>query len=164
VSLPKFQSFARRLIEHDASILSTSLIARVTRDGRAARSGWTTSSDTRLPDPSRRPTLGKEPSPSPQRDEYFPLLFSTDDPTSTAAYGLDLGSEEGRLRTVEQARDSGEIAVSPIVVLHAGKGNHRGFFALLPVYRPRSSARFHRGPPPQSGWICPGRVSEIHDD
>src|SRR5580692_5856309 len=36
VNLPKFQGFARRLIEHDASILSAAWIARVTREGRAA--------------------------------------------------------------------------------------------------------------------------------
>jgi hypothetical protein len=36
VNLLKFQSFARRLIEHDTSILSASWIERVTREGRAA--------------------------------------------------------------------------------------------------------------------------------
>src|ERR1700680_376388 len=36
VNLPKFQSFARRLIEHDASILNNSWVVRVTREGRAA--------------------------------------------------------------------------------------------------------------------------------
>jgi signal transduction histidine kinase/CheY-like chemotaxis protein/HPt (histidine-containing phosphotransfer) domain-containing protein len=135
VNLPKFQGFARRLIEHDASILSTSWIARVTREGRAAHEAdglhqGIPNYHIRAVDP-----LGKQPSLSPERDEYFPLLFATDDPASTAAYGLDLGSEEGRLRTVKQARDSGELAISPIVVLHSGKGDRRGFFALLPVYR-----------------------------
>jgi hypothetical protein len=36
VNLPKFQGFARRLIEHNASILNNSWIVRVTREGRAA--------------------------------------------------------------------------------------------------------------------------------
>jgi signal transduction histidine kinase/CheY-like chemotaxis protein/HPt (histidine-containing phosphotransfer) domain-containing protein len=135
VDLPKFQGFARRLIEHDASVLSTSWIARVTREERAAHEAdglhqGIPNYHIRAVDP-----LGKQPSPSPERDEYFPVLFSTDDPASTAAYGLDLGSEEGRLRTVKQARDSGELAISPIVVLYSGKGDRRGFFALLPVYR-----------------------------
>src|ERR1700730_2459482 len=136
VNLPKFQGFARRLIEHDASILSTSWIARVTREGRAAHEA--DGLHQGIPDYRIRAVdpLGKQPMPSPERDEYFPLLFATDDPASTAAYGLDLGSEEGRLRTVKQARDSGELAISPIVVLHSGKGDRRGFFALLPVYRP----------------------------
>jgi signal transduction histidine kinase/DNA-binding response OmpR family regulator/HPt (histidine-containing phosphotransfer) domain-containing protein len=135
VNLPKFQGFARRLIEHDASILSTSWIVRVTREGRAAHEAdglhqGIPNYHIRAVDP-----LGKQPSLSPERDEYFPLFFTTDDPASSSAYGLDLGSEEGRLRTVEQARDSGELAISSIVVLHSGKGDRRGFFGLLPVYR-----------------------------
>ena len=135
VNLAKFQSFAKGLIEHKASILSTSWIVRVTREGRAAheveglRQGIP-HYHVRAVDP-----LGKQPPISPERDEYFPLFFATDDPASSSAYGLDLGSEAGRLRTIEQARDSGELAISPIVVLHAGKGDRRGFFALLPVYR-----------------------------
>src|ERR1700722_18006702 len=36
VNLPKFQGFAKRLIEHDTSILSASFFARVTREGRTA--------------------------------------------------------------------------------------------------------------------------------
>ena len=147
VNLPKFQSFARRLIEHDVSILSGSWIVRVTREGRAAHEAdglhqGIPNYQIRSVDP-----LGKQPSPSPERDEYFPLLFSTEDPGSTAAYGLDLGSEKGRLTTIKQARDSGELAISPIVVLHFGKGDRRGFFALLPVYRsdlPDASIEDHR--------------------
>jgi signal transduction histidine kinase/CheY-like chemotaxis protein/HPt (histidine-containing phosphotransfer) domain-containing protein len=135
VNLPKFQGFARRLIEHNASILNNSWIVRVTREGRAAHEA----DGLRQGIPNYRirsvDPLGKQPLPSPERDEYFPILFSTDDPASTSAYGLDLGSEEGRLRTVEQARDSGRLAISRIIVLHAGKADRRGFFALLPVYR-----------------------------
>jgi hypothetical protein len=90
VNLPKFQGFARRLIEHDASILSTSWIVRVTREGRAAHEAdglhqGIPSYHIRAVDP-----LGKQPSPSPERDEYFPLLFATDDPASSAVYGLGL--------------------------------------------------------------------------
>jgi signal transduction histidine kinase/CheY-like chemotaxis protein/HPt (histidine-containing phosphotransfer) domain-containing protein len=135
VNLTKFQGFARRLIEHDASVLSTSWIVRVTREGRAAHEA--DGLHQGIPNYHIRAVdaLGKQPSLSPERDEYFPLLFATDDPASSSVYGLDLGSEEGRLRTVEQARDSGELAISPIVLLHSVKGDRRGFFALLPVYR-----------------------------
>jgi signal transduction histidine kinase/DNA-binding response OmpR family regulator/HPt (histidine-containing phosphotransfer) domain-containing protein len=135
VNLSKFRAFARRLIEHDTSILSNSWIVPVTREGRAAHEAdglhqGILNYHIRAIDPQ-----GKRPLPSPERDEYFPLLFSTEDPGSSAAYGLDLGSEEGRLTTLKQARDSGELAISSIVVLHSGKGDRRGFFGLLPVYR-----------------------------
>jgi signal transduction histidine kinase/CheY-like chemotaxis protein/HPt (histidine-containing phosphotransfer) domain-containing protein len=135
VNLLKFQGFARRLIEHDASILSASWIPRVTREERAAHEADGLRQG--IPNYQIRAVapLGKQPLASPGRDEYFPLFFTVDDPSSMGAYGLDLGSEEGRLRTVKQARDSGELAVSPVVHLYVGKGDRRGFFALLPVYR-----------------------------
>jgi CHASE domain len=163
VNLPKFQGFARRLIEHNTSIRSASWIVRVTREGRAAHEAdglhqGIPNYQIRAVDP-----LGKQPLASPGRDEYFPLFFATDDPASMGAYGLDLGSEEGRLRTVKQARDSGELAVSPVVVLYVGKGDRRGFFCFIAGISVRSSPRFHRGPPPQSGWICGGRISDFHD-
>ncbi len=134
VNLPKFQAFARRLIEHDASILTASWIVRVAREERAAHEvdglhQGIPNYHIRAVDP-----LGKHPSLSPERDEYFPLFFATDDPASPI-YGLDMGSEEGRHRTIKQARDSGDLAISPIVVLHGGKGDPRGFWALMPVYR-----------------------------
>jgi signal transduction histidine kinase/DNA-binding response OmpR family regulator len=134
VTLTKFQGFGRSLIERDASIRSISWIVRVPREGRAAHEAdglhqGIPNYHIRAVDP-----LGKHPSLSPERDEYFSLFFSTDDPASPV-YGLDLGSEEGRLRTIKQARDTGDLAISPIVVLHGGKGDRRGFFALLPVYR-----------------------------
>jgi signal transduction histidine kinase/CheY-like chemotaxis protein/HPt (histidine-containing phosphotransfer) domain-containing protein len=134
-NLPDFQRFTKRLLQHNASILGNSWIVRVTREGRAAHEAeglrqGIPNYHIRTVDP-----LGKRPLVSPERDEYFPLFFSTVDPASSPAYGLDLGSEQGRLTTINQARDSGELAVSPIVFLHFGKGDRRGFFALLPVYR-----------------------------
>ena len=80
VNLAKFQSFARRLIDPDASILNNSWVVRVTREGRAAHEA----DGLRQGIPNYRirsvDPLGKQPSPSPERDEYFPVLFSTDDP------------------------------------------------------------------------------------
>ena len=134
-NLSDFKKFAKRLIEHNASVLTNSWIVRVTREGRAAHEAdglrqGIPNYHIRAVDPR-----GKQPPISLERDEYFPLFFATEDPASSSAYGLDLGSEDGRFATVKQARDSGELAISPIVVLHSGKGDRRGFFALLPVYR-----------------------------
>src|ERR1700730_12970630 len=116
-NLKNFQRFTKRLIKHDDSVLGNSWIVRVTREGRAAHEA----EGLRQGIPNYRirdvDPLGRSPLPSPERDEYFPLFFSTVDPKSSAAYGIDLGSEAGRLTTIKQARDSGELAVSTIVVL-----------------------------------------------
>jgi signal transduction histidine kinase/DNA-binding response OmpR family regulator/HPt (histidine-containing phosphotransfer) domain-containing protein len=139
VSRTEFNVFADRVFGRDPSILSTSWIVRVKRDERAAheaegiRQGLPAYS-IKAADP-----LGKHPTRSADRDEYFPLFYATLPKTATA-YGLDLGSEARRLETVERARDLDQAAVSPIVILHAGKGEQKGFFVLLPVYR-RGAAR-----------------------
>jgi hypothetical protein len=73
-NLTKFQSFARRLIAHDTSILNNSWIVRVTREGRAAHEAdglhqGIPNYHIRSVDP-----LGKQPPISPERDEYFPCF------------------------------------------------------------------------------------------
>jgi len=68
---------------------------------------------------------------SPDRDEYFPKLFISGD---VATYGIDIG-RPSRRRPLELARDSGEMAASPVFDLAAGAvGDRQGFFVVLPVY------------------------------
>src|SRR5258708_13071356 len=104
-NLTKFQGFARSLIERDPSILSSSWIVRVTREGRAAHEAdglhqGIPNYHIRAVDP-----LGKHPPISPERDEYFPLFLSIFDPVSSVVYGLHLGSQKVRLRTSHQTHD-----------------------------------------------------------
>jgi len=136
ISQAQFQFYANTILQDDPSITVAAWIPRVAREGRAALEADALRQGLpryriRTIEPE-----GKRPSISPERDEYFPIFYSTDDPSSSPAYGLDLGSEKRRLETVEQARDGDHIAISPIVALHLIGGDRNGFFALLPVYRP----------------------------
>src|ERR1700685_797180 len=72
VTLAKFQSFAKRLIEHKAPILSASWIVRVTREGRAAHEAEGLRQG--IPDYHVRAVdpASKSLPISPERDEYFP--------------------------------------------------------------------------------------------
>jgi signal transduction histidine kinase/CheY-like chemotaxis protein/HPt (histidine-containing phosphotransfer) domain-containing protein len=135
VSQAEFKVFAKKLIERDTSILGSSWVVRVRREERAAHEA----EGLRQGIPNYRirtiDPLGQRPTLSPERDEYFPVMYVTDAPSSSAVYGLDMGSEDGRLKTIEQARDTGQIAISPIIALQSGQGRRDGFFACLPVYR-----------------------------
>src|SRR5580693_8585741 len=115
VSQAEFKVFAKKLIERDTSILGSSWVVRVRREERAAHEA----EGLRQGIPNYRirtiDPLGQRSAVSPERDEYFPVMYVTDAPSSSAVYGLDMGSEEGRLKTIEQARDTGQIAISPII-------------------------------------------------
>jgi signal transduction histidine kinase/CheY-like chemotaxis protein/HPt (histidine-containing phosphotransfer) domain-containing protein len=147
VSQAEFRVFAQKLVERNTSILGSSWVVRVKREERAAHEA----EGLRQGIPNYRirtiDPLGRRPAVSAERDEYFPVMYGTDDPSSSTIYGLDMASEKGRLKTVEQARDTGQIAVSPIIALQSGQGGRDGFFALLPVYRsglPHSSPEERR--------------------
>ena len=51
-------------------------------------------------------------------------------------YGMDLNDGSVRQRTLDNARDTGAIATSPMFTLQSGTGFRRGFFVALPVYAP----------------------------
>jgi diguanylate cyclase (GGDEF)-like protein len=76
---------------------------------------------------------------SPDRDEYFPKFFisgiAAAPSASTSVYGIDLG-QPSRRRPLDLARDSGEMAASPVfnLVSAVGDRDRRGFFVVLPVY------------------------------
>jgi diguanylate cyclase (GGDEF)-like protein len=71
--------------------------------------------------------------PAPDRAEYFPMFYAVMGPRGV--YGLDLNDGAERQRTLERARDSGQMATSPNLTLVNGMGDRRGFFVVLPVYR-----------------------------
>ena len=74
--------------------------------------------------------------PSPERDEYFPILYSTGIPIALSVLGVDLNAEPMRRKALEHARDDDRMSTAPEVVLrHNGVGDWRGFFVALPVYR-----------------------------
>jgi signal transduction histidine kinase/CheY-like chemotaxis protein/HPt (histidine-containing phosphotransfer) domain-containing protein len=135
VTQAEFRVFAQKLVERNTSILGSSWVVRVKREERAAHEA----EGLRQGIPNYRirtiDPLGRPPAVSAERDEYFPVMYVTEAPSSAAVYGLDMGSEDGRLKTIEQARDTGQIAISPIIALQSGQGGRDGFFACLPVYR-----------------------------
>jgi diguanylate cyclase len=133
VSRSEFEAFAERLIHDQPGIQSVSWAPRVTRNERVAIE--LAAAGDGIPDyciravrPDNNLTV------SPDRDEYFPILFSTERPRTSPVYGIDLASEPMRRGTVERARDNGGFATSANFELHSGAGNRHGFFVLLPVY------------------------------
>jgi diguanylate cyclase (GGDEF)-like protein len=133
VSRSEFEMFANRLLRDQAAILSVSWIPRIKHDERAehevaaVRDGIadyhiTSVADGRL-------------AISPQKDEYFPVYYTTEKQFSRPVYGLDVGDGGMREQTLKRARDGDHLAASEQLVLQSGTGDRRGFFVVLPVYR-----------------------------
>ncbi len=68
------------------------------------------------------------------RPEYFPVYFAEPLKGNEQALGFDLGSNPERVATIGKARSSGEMAVSPRVLLVQEKGGQFGILVVLPIY------------------------------
>ena len=73
---------------------------------------------------------------SPERDEYFPILYSTVSSKRAATLGTDLNSEPIRSEAIRRARDGNIMATAEGIQLRNPiDGLREGFLALIPVYR-----------------------------
>jgi diguanylate cyclase (GGDEF)-like protein/PAS domain S-box-containing protein len=129
----EFQDLTEMLLRDMPAVQNLSWAPRVTKEERAelesaaARDG--------LADFHIRSVTPGGLVRSEEREEYFPILYSTA-PASSLVYGLDLNSEPMRRDTIERARDNDQPAASAIFRLPAQIGDWRTFFVLLPVYWP----------------------------
>ena len=55
--------------------------------------------------------------PSPERDEYFPVLYSTFASKAPATLGMDLNSEPARSKAIQRARDGNVMATAQDIQL-----------------------------------------------
>ncbi len=80
---------------------------------------------------------GGTPPLSPERDEYFPVLYSTVASKAPATFGMDLSSDPVRNRAIQLARDGNIVTTAQNVVLANPIGGSRlGFLFIAPVYKP----------------------------
>jgi diguanylate cyclase (GGDEF)-like protein len=132
VSQKQFDAFARSHLQSSAGIQTLSWIPRVRRDQRteyeqaAAQDGIKDSY-------FKERVAGGGIAPSGQRDEYYPIIYSTV-PKTSPLYGLDLRSEPRTLAELERARDSNDIGFTPVPMLVTAA--RHGYVFSLPVYRP----------------------------
>ncbi|MBC8013849.1 MAG: CHASE domain-containing protein [Methyloceanibacter sp.] len=73
---------------------------------------------------------------SPERDEYFPILYSTTATERAATLGTDLNSEPTRSEAIRRAGDGNIMATAQGILLRNPiDGMREGFLALIPIYR-----------------------------
>jgi CHASE1-domain containing sensor protein len=81
---------------------------------------------------------------SPERSEYFPILYSTVASKRAATPGTDLNSEPARAEAIRRAREGNIMSTAQGIQIRNPIGGLRdAFLAMIPVYR------HDRGPAPQ---------------
>jgi signal transduction histidine kinase/FixJ family two-component response regulator len=73
--------------------------------------------------------------PAARRDHYVPICFIEPEPGNMGAMGFDTSSEAQRQRTLEAARDSGEIAATGRVTMVQNIRNPNGIVIYMPVFK-----------------------------
>ncbi len=126
----EFEAFALPLRESHAHILAYSWVPRVPAAERAA---FEASQQKTLP--GFRIRAIDTATDDPTRDVY-PVLYCTQAGNLAAELGWDIGSEPVRRAALEQARDSGETALSGRVRLQRQTNALPGLVIVAPVYRP----------------------------
>lgn len=125
----EFEAFAVPLRESHAHILAYSWVPRVPGAERAA---FEASQQKTLP--GFRIRAIDAAMDDPTRDVY-PVLYCTQAGNQAAELGWDIGSEPVRRAALEQARDSGETALSGRVRLQRQTNTLPGLVIVAPVYR-----------------------------
>jgi diguanylate cyclase (GGDEF)-like protein len=131
ITRSEFEVFGNRLFEEHPGILRVGWVPRVRGKERveyessAARDGIV---GYRFQSVDPNGTLA----PAPERNEYFPVFYSTE-PKTSAIYGIDVASQMPRRATLERARDNDVIAVLPNVALLSNLDTN-GILVAVPVY------------------------------
>lgn len=133
ITRDEFEDFARLLIADHPAIMNIGWFPRIRRNERgahelaAARDG--------IVNYHIRAVVSNESLPvAPEQDEYFPKFYSTEARTSRV-YGLNLNDGRERQQTIAHIRDDNSLMTSPLITLHIGEGDRRGFWAAVPVYQ-----------------------------
>jgi diguanylate cyclase (GGDEF)-like protein len=136
VSRRQFEIFAEDILRDQTAIQSVSWIPRVPHADRAARER--AAIDGGIPGYHIK-AVGLGPggslATSPEREEYFPIFYSTEKPKTSPVFGIDLASERKRRETLERAWRNNLPATLADFPLHTGSGDRFGFIVVLPVYR-----------------------------
>jgi diguanylate cyclase (GGDEF)-like protein/PAS domain S-box-containing protein len=132
VAREEFERFANSLLAGHSAILNVAWISRVRREERIAHE--LAGARDGLPNYHIRSVAPDRSLPiAPERDEYFPKFYSTED-RGSPVYGLDLNDDGPRMQTLARIRDNDTLSISPPLTLHISQEDRLGFWAGLPIY------------------------------
>jgi diguanylate cyclase (GGDEF)-like protein len=136
VSRGEFEGFADQVLQGQNAILSVAWIPRIKRADRIAHELATSLSGIRDYHIRSMARDGKLDI-SPERDEYFPVLYRVEKEhlETSYVYGADQADDGVRSQTLNRARDTNQLSVSTNLKIRSGGGGRRGILVIAPVFR-----------------------------
>ena len=133
VSRKDFHRFTQSLLSHYSGVQALEWIPRVSQKQRRKYE-----LDAQLDFPGfqfRERAKQGTMTPAVLRPEYYPAYYVEPLQGNENATGFDLGSDSIRLKSINLARDTGEIVVSPGIRLVQEGADQYGFLVLDPIYQ-----------------------------
>ncbi len=134
VSCAEIKSFAEILSGHKLAFQALEWAKLVSRAEREPFESGHSLCDSSASIITERDAQGKMV-PAGDRDSYLPVVFIDPIVANRLALGFDLYSERLRRETIQQARDSGELSVTPPIILVQEPANKFSVLMAEPVYR-----------------------------
>ena len=131
VTRSEFEVFGRRLFEHQPGVLRVHWLPKVYRKERGEFESAAVSDG--VPGYHFKSLSGGIVSVAPDKDFYYPILFSTE-PKTSGVYGMDYSTDPIRWATLQRARDTDAVAVVPTQLFQSDRGNSHGVLIAVPVY------------------------------
>jgi len=139
----EFRSFAEGLLANRPTIQALEWIPRVAAEARKPYEARARKDGVAEYSFTERDALGTL-IPAGVRDIYFPVYYVVPQAGNEKALGFDLASDPARLAALNNARNTGGLAVSGRIKLIQETGEQSGFVAFLPIFRkgePRDTPR-----------------------
>jgi diguanylate cyclase (GGDEF)-like protein len=131
VTRSEFEVFGSRLFENHPGVLRVNWLPKVYRKERAEFE--TEAINDGIPAYHFKSLANGVVSVAPENEFYFPIYFSTERKISPV-YGADYSTDPIRWATLERARDTDTVAVSPTRLYKNDNGGAHGVLVAVPVY------------------------------
>jgi len=132
ITRSEFETFSARLFERHPGMLRIAWLPRINRKERAEYEAAAIAdgvSGYRI-----KSLRGEVFAAAPQRDEYFPVFYSTQ-PKTSPVYGMDYASIPERLAALERARDNDRVAAIRTRLYEPREGGRLpDVLVAIPVY------------------------------
>jgi diguanylate cyclase (GGDEF)-like protein len=133
ITRSEFETFSGRLFEQHPGILRVAWLPRINRKERAEYEAAAIADGV---SGYHIKSLGPDGSlaAAAQRDEYFPVFYSTE-PKTSVVYGMDYSSAPVRRAAMERARDNDLVTALRTRLYETNGGSQsRGVLVCVPVY------------------------------
>src|SRR6201994_26770 len=131
VTRSEFEVFGSRLFENHPGVLRVNWLPKVYRKERAEFESEAINDG--IPAYHFKSLASGVVSVAPENEFYFPIYFSTERKISPV-YGADYSTNPIRWATLERARDTDAVAVSPTRLYKNDNGGAHGVLVAVPVY------------------------------